>query len=167
MKTHRISRITGALVIALGLGLSGAASANTTSSAIKGHITGPQNNAAVGTTVTITHVPSGTTKQAVVNAAGAFSAKGLRVGGPYTVTVDSDEFEDTKINNIFLTLGETYPVDVALESKQDVETIVVTGRVVNKNYGSNSPSSNFSLKDIQMAPTVKTLVHTARKQASA
>ena len=72
-------------------------------------------NPAAGTKITITHVPSGTTKRATVNSSGLFSAKGLRVGGPYQVTVDSDEFEDTQINNIFLTLGETYPVDVALE----------------------------------------------------
>ena len=157
MKTHRISRITGALVIALGLStsiISTGAIANSTTSAIKGQIAGPQGNPAAGTKITITHVPSGTTKRATVNSSGLFSAKGLRVGGPYKVTVDSDEFEDTQINNIFLTLGETYPVDVALEVKQDIETIVVTGRIVNKNYGSNSPSSSFNLKDIQVAPTV-------------
>ena len=86
MKTLRLSLVASAL--ALGLGLSGHAGANTTSSSIKGHITGPQNNPAAGTVVTITHVPSGTSKQATVNSAGIFSAKGLRVGGPSTVVVD-------------------------------------------------------------------------------
>jgi len=157
MKTHSLSRIAGALVVALGLSTSVVSTntlANSTSSAIKGQISGPQGNPAAGTKITVTHVPSGTTKTAIVNNSGLFSAKGLRVGGPYTVTVDSDKFEDTQINNIFLTLGETFPVDVDLEVEQNIETIVVTGRVVNKNYGSNSPSSNFNLKDIELTPTV-------------
>lgn len=152
MKTHRISRITGALILALGL--STTAMANVTTSAIKGQVEGPSGNAAVGTTITIVHVPSGTTKTATVNASGSFSAKGLRVGGPYRIIIDSDNFEDTELTDVFLTIGETYPVNVALEQQQDIETIVVTGRVVNKNYGSNSPSSSFNLKDIQLTPTV-------------
>jgi len=151
MKAHRISKLTGAVILALGLSTS--VMANTTSSGVKGQITGPNGNPAAGTVVTITHVPSGSTKTAVVNESGIFASKGLRVGGPYKIVIDSNEFEDTELNDIFLTLGETYPVDVALES-DNVETIVVTGRVVNKNYGSNSPASNFNLQDLELAPSV-------------
>lgn len=157
MNTYSLSRIAGALVVALGLSTSVVSTdvvANTTSSGIKGQVVGPKGNAAVGTKITITHIPSGTTKTALVNQSGGFSAKGLRVGGPYKIVINSDAFEDTELTNVFLTLSETYPVDVALEELQDIETIVVTGRVVNKNYGSNSPSSNFNLKDIQLTPTV-------------
>lgn len=157
MNTYSLSRIAGALVVALGLSTSVVSTdvvANTTSSGIKGQVVGPQGNAAVGTKVTITHIPSGTTKTALVNQSGGFSAKGLRVGGPYKIEIDSNSFEDTELTDVFLTLGEIYPVDVALEAQEDIETIVVTGRVVNKNYGGNSPSSNFNLKDIQLAPTV-------------
>lgn len=157
MNTYSLSRIAGALVVALGLSASVVSTdviANTTSSGIKGQVVGPKGNAAVGTKVTITHIPSGTTKTALVNQSGGFSAKGLRVGGPYKIVINSDAFEDTELTDVFLTLSETYPVNVALEAQQDIETIVVTGRVVNKNYGSNSPSSNFNLKDIQLTPTV-------------
>ncbi|WP_441002479.1 TonB-dependent receptor [Pseudocolwellia agarivorans] len=151
MKAHRISKLTGAVILALGLSTS--AMANTTSSGVKGQITGPNGNPAAGTVVTITHVPSGSTKTTVVNDSGSFSSQGLRVGGPYKIVIDSDKYEDTELNDIFLTLGESYPVAVALES-DDMEKIVVTGRVVNKNYGSNSPASNFNLKDLELAPSV-------------
>jgi len=157
MKNHRLSRITGALVVALGLStavMSSTVLANSTSSGVKGQVVGPRGKAAVGTKVTITHLPSGTSKTVVVNQAGSFSAKGLRVGGPYKIEIDSDTYEDSEISEVFLTLGETYPVNVALAEQQNVETIVVTGRMVNKNYGSNSPSANFNLKDIQLTPTV-------------
>ncbi|MBU2924357.1 TonB-dependent receptor [Colwellia sp. 4_MG-2023] len=157
MKTHSISRIAGALVVALGLStsvISTDVAANTTSSGIKGQIVGPNGNAAAGTKITIVHVPSGTTKTAVVNESGQFSAKGLRVGGPYNIIIDSNSFKDTELSNVFLTLGETYPVSVSLEAQQSIETIEITGRVVNSNYGSTSPASNFNLQDIELAPSV-------------
>ena len=144
MKTHSLSRIAGALVVALGLSTSVVSTnvmANTTSAGIKGQVVGPQGNAAEGTLITITHLPSGTTKTAVVNQSGTFSAKGLRVGGPYKVVVDSDRFKDTELNDIFLTLGETHPINVGLEAQQDIETIVV-GKPMNLQNLPNSPSIN-------------------------
>ena len=156
MKTHSLSRIAGALVVAFGLStsvISTDALANTTSS-IKGQISGPQGNPAAGTKITITHVPSGTTKSATVNDAGIFVAQGLRVGGPYTVIADSDTFEDATVNNIFLTLDSTYPLNVALNPQQDLETIVVTGRKVNMNSGGTGPATHFSADDLSSAPAI-------------
>ncbi|WDE01340.1 TonB-dependent receptor [Thalassomonas actiniarum] len=152
MKTHRLSRVAAAMV--LGLGLTATAQANTTSSAIKGHITGPQGNAAAGTVVSITHVPSGTTKQVTVNEAGIFSAKGLRVGGPYKIVIDSDAYEDQEVKDVFLQLGKTYELERSLEAEQNMEVIAVTGRILDKNAGSTSPASNFNLDDLVNAPTV-------------
>ncbi|MEI6895657.1 MAG: carboxypeptidase regulatory-like domain-containing protein, partial [Colwellia sp.] len=152
MKTHRISRITGALVLALGL--STTAMANLTTSAIKGQIEGPSGNPAVGATVTITHVPSGTTKTATVNAAGIFVAKGLRVGGPYKVIVDSNIFEDTIVNDVYLTLGETYPLSVALHRESELETIVITGQSISAQAMSAGPSAHFNADDLRNAPSI-------------
>ena len=157
MKTHTLSRIAGALVVALGLSTSVISTdviANTTTSAIKGQIAGPQGNPAAGTKITIVHVPSGTTKTATVNEAGIFVAQGLRVGGPYSVTVDSDKFEDTKIDDIFLTLGETYPMSVALNVQQNLETIVVTGRPLSMHAGGTGPATHFSASDLKSAPSI-------------
>ena len=68
------------LAIAACVGVSGAAIANETTSAIKGQIKGPNGNPAAGTKITILHVPSGSVKTTEVNDAGYFTAKGLRVG---------------------------------------------------------------------------------------
>jgi len=145
MKTHRLSRISGALVLALGLSTS--IMANTTTSSIKGKIQGPQGNPAVGTVVTIVHTPSGTTKNAVVNAAGIFVAKGLRVGGPYEVKIDSNKFSDQTVKDVYLTLGETYPMSVDLQQEQAMETIEVTGRSISAFSGGTGPASHFSAED--------------------
>ncbi|TWX71989.1 TonB-dependent receptor [Colwellia demingiae] len=152
MKTHRISRITGALILALGL--STAAMANVTTSAIKGRVAGPSGNPAAGSIITIVHVPSGTTKTATVNEAGLFVAKGLRVGGPYRVVVDSNKFEDTTVKDIYLTLGETYPLNVALNSESALETIVVTGRSISMQSGGTGPAAHFNSDDLKYAPSI-------------
>ncbi|AAZ24203.1 carboxypeptidase regulatory-like domain-containing protein [Colwellia psychrerythraea] len=152
MKTHRISRITGALILALGL--STAAMANVTTSAIKGRVAGPSGNPAAGSIITIVHVPSGTTKTATVNEAGLFVAKGLRVGGPYRVVVDSNKFEDTTVKDIYLTLGETYPLSVALNSESALETIVVTGRSISMQSGGTGPAAHFNSDDLKYAPSI-------------
>ena len=152
MKSHRLSKIAGAVVVALGMTAS--AYANTTSSGIKGEIVGPAGNPAQGTTVVITHLPSGTSKTLTVNEFGRFSSKGLRVGGPYRITIDSDTFEDQVVDDVFLTLSETYEINRSLESVSNVERIEVTGRAYHSNYGSNSPSSNFNFEDLAAAPTV-------------
>lgn len=152
MKTHRLSQITSALVLALGLSTS--ALANTTSSAIKGNISGPNGNPASGTKITIVHVPSGTTKTATVNDSGLFTAKGLRVGGPYKIIVDSDRFQDTELNNVFLTLGKTFPVTVALESREQTEVIEVTGRAISKFAAGSSPAAHFNAEDLANLPAI-------------
>lgn len=152
MKTHRLSRITGAVVLALGI--STAAMANTTTSAIKGSITGPQGNPAAGTAITIVHVPSGTTKTTTVNEAGLFTAQGLRVGGPYKVIVDSEQFKDTEVNEVFLQLGKTYPLSLALESNEYIETISVTGRSISQFGGGSSPASHFNAEDLDNLPAI-------------
>ena len=152
MKTHRLSYISSALVLALGLSTS--ALANTTTSAIKGNISGPNGQAAAGTQITIVHVPSGTTKTATVNNSGLFTAKGLRVGGPYRIIVDSNEFEDTTVKDIFLTLGETYPLNVALNPESSLETIIVTGRSISMQSGGTGPAAHFNSDDLKYAPSI-------------
>jgi outer membrane receptor for ferrienterochelin and colicin len=157
MKAHKkLNKI--ALAVLMSAGMSGTAFAQETSSGIRGIITGPQGNAAAGTVVTITHEPSGTVKTTVVNESGSFVASGLRVGGPYKVEIDSEVFRDKTLNNIFLSLGETFRVSESLED-QTMETIVVSGSAIydyaagsNSTFGRDqiSRSAAFSrdLKDI-------------------
>ncbi len=141
------------LAIAACVGVSGAAIANETSSSVKGQITGPNGNPAVDTQITIIHIPSGSTKTATVNAQGNFSTKGLRVGGPYKIIVDSDTYQDTQVEDIYLTLGQTYPVTVALRS-QEMEQIIVSGAPISSQSGSTGPATFFTLDDLENKPAI-------------
>jgi hypothetical protein len=152
-KNTKLSRI--AIAVAMSVGMSTAAMAQETSSSISGIISGPQGNPDAGTVVKITHVPSGTTKSTTTGGTGQFSAKGLRVGGPYTVEVDSSKFQDTTINDVFLTLGETFDLDLSLAAEQDMESIVITASAVNMSvFGGKGPSASFNFEDIQNAPSI-------------
>lgn len=156
MKTHRLSRITGALVLALGLSTS--ALAADTSSSMRGKILGPEGNVASNVKIQLIHTPTGTVSEFVTSENGTFNAKGLRVGGPYTVIIDSDKFRDAELSNIFLSLGETYRLKEQL-APMSVERIQVTGaRYLQDVGGSNSvfgedainntPSFNRDIKDV-------------------
>ncbi|WP_299080147.1 TonB-dependent receptor [uncultured Paraglaciecola sp.] len=152
-KKSKFNRI--AIAVAMAVGMSTTAVAQETSSGISGKIVGPQGNAAAGTVVTITHIPSGSVKTTVVNESGQYTAKGLRVGGPYSVKVDSNQFEDTLVNEVFLTLGESYNLSLALESEQDIESIVVTASAVSTSvFGGTGPTANFNLADLEGAPAI-------------
>lgn len=146
----KFSRV--ALAVALSVGVATSAMAATgQSSAMRGVIVGPMGNPAPGTTITILHQPSGTVKEVTVNEDGVFTARGLRVGGPYTVIVESDKFQSRVIEDVYLELNDTLEVDAQLDSKSDVERITVTG--ARDYFGTNGSSSVFGENAIQNMPT--------------
>ena len=157
MNNHRLSRLSTAVVFALGL--STAAMANETSSSIAGKIETPTGAPAANTKVIITHIPTGTVSTVETNASGAYTLRGLRVGGPYKIVIDSAQYKDQQFSNIFLEVGKPYRLSAHLEP-DNVEKIVVTGsKIVGfTNAGSagtwgaediiNSAGGNRDLKDI-------------------
>ena len=147
-----------ALAAAIAMGLSGAAFAQETSSSMRGVITGPQGNPAANTKVVIIHQPTGTVNEFTTNEDGVFSAKGLRVGGPYQVILDSDKYRDAVLEGVYLDLGDTFRVSRQLESA-DMERLVVSGSAIMMESGGasssfgedtidNMPSFNRDLKDV-------------------
>ena len=148
MKTHRLSRITGAVVLALGLSTSAFAD---TASSIRGSIVGPAGNAAANTKLTVIHEPTGTSRTVTTNSSGAYIVKGLRVGGPYKVIIDSDVFQDAELDNVYLSLGETRRLDQQLQQDK-IESITVTG---SRNFfNSNANNSYFGSEEIGKTPSL-------------
>lgn len=144
-----------ALAVAMSVGISSAAVAQVTSSDIAGQIFGPTGAPAAGTVVKVTHVPTGTTKMVTVTSTGAFNLKGLRVGGPYTIEIDSDEYVDQTINDVYLTLGETATIERQLAAEAEFENIVVTASQVGSlAFGQVGPRASFDLGTLQTAPAI-------------
>ncbi|MDG1752673.1 MAG: carboxypeptidase-like regulatory domain-containing protein, partial [Thalassotalea sp.] len=156
MKTQRLSLISGAVILALGLSTS--VMADDTSSAIRGSISSPTGAVSADAKVEILHVPSGTKTFTTTNESGSFSSKGLRVGGPYTVKITGKNGISIH-KDLYLSLGETFRLNSQLEPAQEIERISITGsRIISGNIGSNSyfgadditnsPSFNRDIKDV-------------------
>jgi len=85
--------------LALGLSIALAAApafAQSTSANVGGLVTDASGKPVAGADVTITHTESGTVSHVTTDANGRYVARGLRVGGPYTVTVTAPAGNDTE-----------------------------------------------------------------------
>jgi hypothetical protein len=115
----------GSALAVLALASTTAVHAQETTAAIRGTITADGGVPVGGASVTILHVPSGTRSTTVSEANGTFDARGLRVGGPYEVTVQAADHEARKYNGVYLSLADTTRLDVDLASTT-IEAVVVT-----------------------------------------
>lgn len=151
-KKTKLTRIAAA--VALTLGMSGVALAETSSS-MRGQIVDPQGQVVADTRVIIEHIPSGTTTTATTNESGTFVAAGLRVGGPYRVIIESESFEAQTIEDIFLQLGTPYRLNAELETEREeqYERIAVTGRAINTTSLQAGSASTWGENEIRTLPT--------------
>lgn len=141
-----------AAAVALSVGVATSVMAQETSSGIRGTVVSESGQVSAGAKIVVTDERTGSQKSLTANQNGSFSLTGLRVGGPYTVEVTGAAGSRT-LENVYLTLGETLSLNLGLESTA-VETIVVTGSVVDSAYGATGPVANFSLDDLQSAPAI-------------
>ncbi len=80
--------------------------AQVTTARINAVVTDPSGAPKPDVRVAVVHVPSGTRTDARTRSDGRVSIPGLRVGGPYTVTVSSIGYQANAQSNVFLNLGE-------------------------------------------------------------
>lgn len=95
------------------------AAAQETTSAVRGTVEA-EGAVVAGAEVTITHQPSGTTRTVTTGADGSFAANGLRVGGPFVVSVTAPGFEPTRITDLFLQAGQPFRLPVTLQGTSDI-----------------------------------------------
>lgn len=103
------------LLIALLLLAPAAAMAQgTTTASLTGTVTDATGEPIPGANVIAVHVPSGTEYGAATQLDGRYSLRGLRVGGPYTVTARFIGYRSVAVSNLQLTLGQAETVDFEL-----------------------------------------------------
>jgi hypothetical protein len=151
----RLSKLALGLAIALA---AAPAFAQNTSSALGGRISGANGQPVAGAQVTIVHTESGSVSNAVTDSEGRYAARGLRPGGPYTITVTKDGVT-TKREGVYLQLAETTSVDANLgAAAATLGTVQVTGvnPGVSEVFSPTTMGSgtNISQQMIEQQPTI-------------
>ncbi|MDN2673869.1 TonB-dependent receptor [Janthinobacterium sp. SUN026] len=124
MINHKRLRLTQ-IAFSLSIALAAAPSfAQNTTSSIGGRISATDGKPAAGATVTIVHTESGSVSNVTTDAEGRYVARGLRAGGPYTITITKNG-EVEKREGVFVQLAETANVDATLGAQ--MQTVNVTG----------------------------------------
>ena len=131
-----------------------ALTAQITTSSMSGRVSDAE-GAVVGATVIATHQSSGTTYGTVTNLEGRFNLNGMRVGGPYTVEVSYIGYGTNTTNNITLSLGENYVLNVVLsEETTSLDEIVVTALRTKFSTEKTGAVTNITNDQIANLPTV-------------
>ncbi|GAA0859499.1 TonB-dependent receptor [Aliiglaciecola litoralis] len=123
-----------------------------TSSTISGSIQSESGSKLPNVIIEIRHLPSATVKRITTNNAGEFRARGLRVGGPYTVIMASDDYETKEFNNVYLQLDDSFNLSATLTPKSKMERVDVIGSV--PTISQRGSSSIFAGKSIEQSTLV-------------
>lgn len=152
---QRVLRRFGRALATIGVAtlLASPAMANQTTASIRGVVLGPNGTGDAGASVRIVDERTGTVRSTSTAANGVFVATGLRVGGPYRITIDSSRNSDRAVSDIYLTVGETYNLNIELATRQ-LEELVVTAKALDSAAVAVGPSTSFSLDDLETAPAI-------------
>ena len=123
MMNHKRLRLTQ-IAFSLSLVFAAPAFAQNTTSAIGGRISAADGKPAAGATVTVLHVESGSASNVVTDSEGRYIARGLRAGGPYTITITKNGVSE-KRENVYVEVAETAAVDATIG--QAMQTVTIAG----------------------------------------
>ncbi|MBC7917786.1 MAG: TonB-dependent receptor [Rhodoferax sp.] len=133
-----------ALSAAIAIVVAAPAFAQSTSSGVSGQVVSTSGQPVPGAEVTITHTESGTVSRTTTDASGRYNARGLRVGGPYTIVVNKAG-ESKKIEDgVYLELNQVSTVNATLGAATTLGTVQVVGSA-NRQFDSNNKGVGTSV----------------------
>jgi len=131
----------------------------TTTSGINGRVVDENGDPLPGATIVAVHVPTGSQFGGITDDKGYFRIPNMNVGGPYKVTVSYVGYQPFIKEGVYLTLGQTYRLNVTLKT---TATELAEVAVVGKRYSYNEFDGNktgaetvISNEQIAMMPTVE------------
>jgi outer membrane receptor for ferrienterochelin and colicin len=128
------------------------AQAQVTSSSINGQVVDGEGSPVADADVTIINTRTGAAKTATTSANGVFRASGLQVGGPFTVSVQS-EAGNTSRDDIFLKPSANSLTLTVADAGRTLDTVVVMGQVIPTQDTNNGVGSVFTNEQIQNQPS--------------
>ena len=129
--------------------------AQNTSAGLSGRVSDPAGNPVAGATVEIVHVPSNTKRTETTNADGRYLAQGLRVGGPFKITVSKSGLEKTEKSDVYLQLAQEATINLSLgQTATELAGVSVTANSVSQTFQPDNKgiSVNISQRELQVLP---------------
>ena len=157
LKMKNIKRISWLFAAIMIVAMPVSVMAQETSSAIGGTIVDSDGTPVQDATVVIKHIPSGAKKTLSTNNKGNYQARGLRVGGPYSVSITKDGFGEVNETDLFIRLGEVRDVDaVVVSDSVSLDTVQVVGVAQSAIFNADSMGSGISIdrETLENAPTI-------------
>ena len=137
------------------------ASAQVTTSSLRGVVTDNDKNPIAGAAVVARHEPSGSVYGVCTNADGHYAINGMRVGGPYTIEFSYLGYKTQQHTVAEMHVGETLYIDVKL--KEDAELITEILVVHTKH---DARTENFNEREMAAIPTVDRSIYDLTKLMS-
>jgi len=127
-----------------------------TTSNIKGLIIDDVNEPLFGANIVAVHTPTGTTYGAISNEDGRFNLLNLRVGGPYEVSISYIGYKTQSKSDVYLTLGQSFNVNVTLASDSQALQEVVVVSDQSGTFGSDRTGAETSVgrRELTRLPTI-------------
>ncbi|MEM9738690.1 MAG: TonB-dependent receptor [Pseudomonadota bacterium] len=146
----------GAAFTAMAAAIVQPADAQVTTSSITGGVTSESGAPITGASVTVIEVETGLSRSTTTGPTGAFTFRNLPIGGAYTVTANSEDFQGQSIEGIALSLGDSVDIDFSLsvDTARTLDTIVVTASASDLISVAVGPSASFNLETLQNAPAI-------------
>ncbi|WP_445957650.1 TonB-dependent receptor [Yeosuana sp.] len=135
----------------------GFAMAQVTTSNIKGLILDKSAQPLMGANILAIHTPTGTKYGAATNEDGRFNLLNLRVGGPYSITISYIGYKAQTFNDVYLDLGKTLSLDIAMISdSEQLDAVVVTGTTGTGTFGSDrtGAETNVGRRELTRLPSI-------------
>jgi len=146
--------LSATLAVAL-LAFSVASNAQETTTAVRGNVMTPDGAPAAGETVTVTDTRTSSRRIVTTSASGAFTVRGLPVGGPYTIQVQSAQYQDARVTDVYTNLSSPANFDITLgAANAEIEEIVVLASMVATADMAIGPGTSFSLEEIDSMPSI-------------
>ena len=143
-----------ALATALLFAVPVASNAQEISTAVRGTVSAPDGSPAAGQSVTITDTRTGSRRSTTTSASGSFQIRGLPVGGPYEIRVESSQYQGALVTEVYTNLSAAANFNIVLAPAGEIEEIVTTARMVQTADLAIGPGTSFSLEEIEAMPSI-------------
>ncbi|KGM56854.1 Oar protein [Lysobacter arseniciresistens ZS79] len=151
----RMSRLTLGLLVALA---TAPAFAQSTSAGVGGQVVGADGQPVAGAEVTIVHTESGTVSRVVTDDSGRYNARGLRVGGPYSITINKAGAGTSSEEDVYLPLNQVTTVDAQLNNDlTTLQSVQVVGELLPEIFGADKmgTGTNVDREQIESLPSIQ------------